>query len=545
MTRSALAAIAVLASPAVTLAQTAAWSNYAGDAQHTALSPSGSQSLTGITWQTPVDLNPQYSGNDLLIHYGSPVITANNTVIVPVKTGATDGFRVEAHSGTTGALLWTQSTDYSLPPHPPPGWTPSYSPTIAPNNTLYYAGAGGTVYERNNLDAAGAVTPTQLSFLGAHGDATDLSNYTASKSAYDANVRISTPITSDAQGNIYFGYQVQNPAAVGGLTSGLARIDSTGHATIAPIASLAGGDTTIQTISTNSAPAVTADGSKVYVAISTNNVQSTGQFGNGYLVELNASNLSVAGRANLFDPHSGQRAILSNDGTASPMIGPNGDVYMGVLESPFSSSKGWMLHFDSALTQTKTPGAFGWDSTASVVPKSMVPSYTGSSPYLIMTKYNDYAGLGGSGINKLAILDPNATQTDPRTGATVMKEVLTIAGVTPDPEYASTHPGAVREWCINSAAIDPKTFSVLANSEDGKLYRWDLRTNTFTQSATLTAGVGEAYTPTVIGPDGTVYAINNGILFAIAPEPVSVLGIAGGVLILGVAARRRTRTSRA
>jgi len=32
---------------------------------------------------------------------------------------------------------------------------------------------------------------------------------------------------------------------------------------------------------------------------------------------------------------------------------------------------------------------------------------------------------------------------------------------------------------------------------------------------TLSAGVAEAYTPTVIGADGTVYAINDAILDAI------------------------------
>ena len=93
-------------------------------------------------------------------------------------------------------------------------------------------------------------------------------------------------------------------------------------------------------------------------------------------------------------------------------------------------------------------------------------------------------------MNKVAILDPNDTQVDPRTGATVMKEVLTIAGATPDPEYIATHPNAVREWCINTAAVDPVTNSVLVNSEDGKLYRWDLTTNTFTEVVTLTAGSG-------------------------------------------------------
>ena len=59
------------------------------------------------------------------------------------------------------------------------------------------------------------------------------------------------------------------------------------------------------------------------------------------------------------------------------------------------------------------------------------------------------------------------------------------------------------------------TKSGLVNNEDGKLYRWDFATNTLNQVVTLTGGVGEPYTPTCIGPDGTVYAINNALLFAV------------------------------
>jgi hypothetical protein len=65
------------------------------------------------------------------------------------------------------------------------------------------------------------------------------------------------------------------------------------------------------------------------------------------------------------------------------------------------------------------------------------------------------------------------------------------------------------------AVVDPATNSILANSEDGRLYRWDLTTNTLIQAITLTTGIGEAYTPTLIGADGTVYAINNATLFAV------------------------------
>ena len=82
--------------------------------------------------------------------------------------------------------------------------------------------------------------------------------------------------------------------------------------------------------------------------------------------------------------------------------------------------RGWLLHFNSSLTQTQDcPGAFGWDDTASVVPASMVPSYNGNSSYLLMTKYNNYAdpGLGGDGVNKIAILDPHEQRDRSRSPA--------------------------------------------------------------------------------------------------------------------------------
>ena len=48
-----------------------------------------------------------------------------------------------------------------------------------------------------------------------------------------------------------------------------------------------------------------------------------------------------------------------------------------------------------------------------------------------------------------------------------------------------------------------------------KLYRWDFATNTLSESIALTTGIGEAYTPTIVGPDGVVYAINDRTLFAV------------------------------
>ena len=67
--------------------------------------------------------------------------------------------------------------------------------------------------------------------------------------------------------------------------------------------------------------------------------------------------------------------------------------------------------------------------------------------------------------------------------------------------------------------VDPATDSVLVNSEDGSMYRWNLLSNTLTEKVNITNGLGEAYTPTEIGPDGTVYAINNATLWAVGASP--------------------------
>ncbi len=273
-------------------------------------------------------------------------------------------------------------------------------------------------------------------------------------------------------------------------------------------------DPNIVKVAQNCTPALANDHKTLYVAV--NSANPDGDFGvYGYLCALDSRTLAPLASVRLKDvANPGNDANVPDDGTASPTVGPDGDVYYGVLENPccVNHDRGWLLHFNSTLSQTKTPGAFGWDDTASIVPASLVASYSGGSSYLLMTKYNNYSdpGIGGNGSNKIAVLDPMHTEIDPITGATVMNEVLTIVGPTPN----TGQPG-VREWCINTAAVDPFTKSILANSEDGRLYRWDLTSNTLSETFVLTTGVGEAYTPTLIGVDGTVYAVNDAILFAI------------------------------
>jgi hypothetical protein len=488
------------------------WSGFAENPQHTAISSVAAQALEKIHWQTKVDLMPEFESDELLIHYGSPLVTPNNTIIIPVKLHADGGFRIDARRGSDGKLLWSVNTDYVLPP----GFQiQSYSPALAANGRLYFAGAGGTVLWVDHVDDAGAKTVHRTAFYNVH-------KFNANKAGFTSTIFVDTPLTIDKSGNIFFGVELDDTVEPGNPldlpTGGLARIDGKTGAGSFISATDATGDSVVRKVAHDSAPALSNDGRTVYVAIDkTIRVgQGAGIISGNFLVALDAATLAVKKSVRLFDPLTGQDSSVADGGTASPMVGPDGDVYFGVVDSPpMNHFRGWMMHFNSALTQQKTTGAFGWDDTPSVVPAGLVKSYHGTSKYLLMTKYNDYAGLGGDGVNKIAILDPNASHVDPATGVRVMNEVLAIAGVTPDPDHFPEFPRAVKEWCINTSVVDPATHSVLANSEDGVLYRWDLWTNKLTQRIRLTPGIGESYTPTLIGGDGTVYAINDATLFAV------------------------------
>jgi len=476
-----------------------AWWTFGRDAQHSSVGAIAAQDLIRVLWTTPVDLAPQYSGTALYIHYGSPVITSHNTVLMGVKTGASGVFRIDARSGANGVLIWSAVSDYILPQR---SWTPSYNLMLTAANRIYAPAAGGKLLYRDDADSAAGALQTAV-FYGA-------AAYNADPATYDANVVINTPLVSDAAGNVYFGFNVLG-ATPASLSGGIARLAADGSGTWVGAAAAAG-DLAIVQMKTNSAPALSGDGRTLYVAVNT--APNPPALQSGYLLALNSTTLATLAKVQLLDPATGAPSWVDDNGTSSPTIGPDGDVYFGVLESnpPTHNYRGWLLHYDGALALTKTPGSFGWDDTASIVPATLVPAYTGGSAYLVMSKYNNYGGVGtGDGQNRVAILDPSVSQADTISGVPVMKEVLSRLGPTADPDY----PGGVKEWCINVAAVDPLTGSVLVNSEDGHLYRWDLSTNLFTQTMPLNSGLSESYTPTAIGPDGVVYAINNAVLFAV------------------------------
>ena len=172
---------------------------------------------------------------------------------------------------------------------------------------------------------------------------------------------INTPITTDRSGNIFFGFQVIGYTPVA-LSSGIARINPGSRTGTWIAAAAAANDDSITKVVDNCAPALSPHGRTVYVAVSNGSA--------GYLVALDSRTLAPKASVPLKDPKSGSDSLLSDNGSASPTVGPDGEVYFGVLERPSreNNDRGWLLHFDSTLSQSKIPGAFGWDDTAAVVP---------------------------------------------------------------------------------------------------------------------------------------------------------------------------------
>jgi hypothetical protein len=378
-----------------------AWAGFAGNAQHTAVARSRPQPFRRIRWRAKVDLAPVLMDGALPIHYGSPMITAANTVLVPTRVSTKAGFRVVAYAGASGVRRWSLDTDYR-PPAFTGGfgaWTPPLPAVLTHRTTLAVAGAGGTVLVRRHANmATGAVR--RLVFYGA-------AQWRAHRSAYDRAVQITTPLTAAPDGSVYFGFTVTG-ATPAHLSSGIARIDAHGHATWITAAAAAG-NPAVDGVAINCAPALSPSGATVYITVTS----PTG----GILVGLNARTLRPRFHALLKDPVSGLPAFISTSSSASPTVGPDGDVYYGVLENPFPShdDRGWLLHYNATLTRAKAPGSFGWDNTVSVLPARAVPGYHGTSPYLLVSKYNNYLGIGpdGNGHNRVAVLDPRASQKDP------------------------------------------------------------------------------------------------------------------------------------
>ena len=249
------------------------------------------------------------------------------------------------------------------------------------------------------------------------------------------------------------------------LSSGIARIDANGHATWITARGRRGQPDRHRR-GHELCPGPVARGRTVYIIVTTK--------AGGILVGLNAATLRPRFHVTLKDPVNGKPAVISQLGPPPRWSARWGRV-LRRLGNPLSSHdiRGWLPHYNSNLTREKIPGSFGGTRLCPWCPLSAVPSYHGSSPYLLVSKYDNYIfGRAGKRSQRSCRAGSGVSQKDPLLQGQDHEVQTSILS----PDQSPGRPPARYEWCMNSAVVDTADDSVFVNSEDGILYRWDLAT---------------------------------------------------------------------
>jgi len=427
------------------------------------------------------------------------------------------------------------------------GWEPVFHPELA-GGFLYVPGAGGSVFRVDKASGAG----TRIAPFGG--------------GPPDPSLVVAGGLAASADGRVYYDVIQVLPAtpwASDALGAWLVEISSDGSTRRAAFSSLVAGAPTpadpcevsfpssslpwppdptaapptipcgSQRPGLNVIPAIGADGT-IYTV-------SRAHFNDryGYLIAVDPATLAPRWSASLRDrlsdgcgvllPANGEpggcragatRGVdpatnrppagrVSDNGTSSPVVLPDGGVLIGAL-TRYNWSRGHLFRFDAAGAFAASYH-FGWDITPAIRPHA-------GGGYSIVTKDNHYeigsycgghfcpAEPGRYDIVSLdASLVPEWFFTNENTESCVRQGDGTIACV-------SDHPDGF-EWCINQPAVDADGI-VYANSEDGNVYAIGTD-GRLVSRLFLTLALGAAYTPLSIGGNGILYTQNDGHLFAV------------------------------
>ena len=527
-----------------------AWPQFGRDSAHTGTAEVAGQALqvrvATIQIDPFADIERGLSGDDLFVHYATPLLDGDD-VFVEIKGGTyTDGdwstqtWGVQAFrwQGSILAPRWTTFSDWKPVPFTGAGGGPTFEPVFHPvlaNGFLFMPGAGGSLL-RVDRDSGRIIDRIGMS------------------EPLDATTFVCGPVVADSAGNLYYNVIALArtlPWTTDVRDAWIARVTPQFAVTVGHYANLVlqAPPATAQCLGVfsnnqlpwppspnalpptvtcgsqrpglNVAPAIAPDGTIYTISRAHFNSRYA------YLVALDP-NLSPKWSASLRDRfNDGCNVLLPPNGTpggcragagtgvdpsdnttgagralddssSSPLIAPDGTVFYGAY-TRYNYARGHLMHFTASGAYL---GAypFGWDITPAIIPRS--------NGYSIVTKENHY--------NIPSYCDDQThcstvRRPDDPGGFFVTRLDQSLAV-----EWQVVNPN-IQEWCVNSPAIDRNGVTYV-NAEDGFLYAITAD-GKIRESIALTASLGQAYTPVAIDDRGRVYAEKAGQLFVVVGGP--------------------------
>jgi hypothetical protein len=445
----------------------AQWPQWGQNPGHTSfLSNVATQAPNQVGWQFQFDLDPPVG--EIFIHYAVPIVLDDGSLIVALRhqIGSGQARYDVAKLDSTGNMLWgPYASDYRYPAH---GWEPVFQP-IAANGMVYYPGLGGVLHTLTLGDGTPGVDIVS-----------DAIPPDADPAVVAATVYVAGVPAADSGGVIYYTIKTEG-APPAGVRHQVVKATVDGTVAHADFADLTGDSGFLTPL--NAGAAIAADGS-IYVVTRKDFPRID------RLLGLN-QDLSLKCTGDL-DQIPSKRALIIDDSSSVPVVGPDGRVFYGGWNSN-GLSRGYLYEFSPTCAFLGYYD-FGWDDT----PAIYQPDPTDPTKYYIVEKDNHYENGAHVGPYYITALDPNI---DPAITDDLLK-VMSVQWQFPLTGY---------EWCINQPAVDMNG-TVLANGEDGYYYAiaWGGLTSARHQ---LLSARDAAYTPLAIANDGTVYTLNSGILF--------------------------------
>ncbi len=550
------------------------WMQWGANARHESSVESAGQRLDRIEAEIVIDpfVNDEMadSDGDLLAHYPVPLVDGDDIFLLLKGGTYTDylhrstmswNIRAIHRSGPAYSERWVYASDWKPVPTPGEGgpvWEPVFHPALTATD-VWIPGLGGTIDRVSREDGH------------------RIARFNPFGVTLDTSIFVTGPPAVDEQGNIYYNtirLDANAPWTSDALGAWLVRIGNDGTMTKASFSTIVTAAPAANAQCTNAfassqlpwppspnaiAPAITCGsqrpGINVAPAVAPDGTVYTisrAHFTDrwGYLVAVHSDLMPkwTASLRNRFHdgcnvtippngtpggcrsgavtgvdpadnlPGSGR---VSDNGTSSPVVGPDGRVFYGSY-TRYNYSQGHLMAFGASGNFESAYG-WGWDLTPAV--------YRHDGTYSLLLKENHYSAPPYCS-DRVASCPADRTLNTPgdpeqyfitQLGPSLQPEwkfknteTQSCARVDSEIQCVADHPSGF-EWCVNAVAVD-EWGVVYVNAEDGNVYAIE-QGGRLRQRLFLNLALGAAYTPLSIGGDGRIYTQNAGHLFVIGNEP--------------------------